>query len=174
MEWNQKSCDGCRQSQFTRDGECTTRTMTKENTGSEFLRKKQRKVTCKPSATIAANTPIATVKKTEVAVLLEASRATWEQLQEWHNKSCSFKNSAKCKKIQNQLKAVVVFSKPCYKEKLTYWARIMLLKFNEKPWFPKTSAWQCNSEALLEFSSGWLRSRHHSVDKPSILWKTGV
>jgi len=50
--------------------------MTKENTGSEFLRKKQHKVTCKPSATIAANTPIATVKKTEVAVLLEASRAT--------------------------------------------------------------------------------------------------
>lgn len=118
VDWNQKSCDGCRQSQFTCDGECTTRMMTKENTDSEFLRKKNRKkkqkknhkVSCKPSATIAENAPIGTAKKTEAAVLEEASRASWEQVQEWHNKSCSYKK-IKCKRIQ--LKTVTVFNKPC-------------------------------------------------------------
>lgn len=49
--------------------------MAKENTDSEFLRKKN-KVSFKPSATIAENALIATARKTEAAVLVEASRAT--------------------------------------------------------------------------------------------------
>lgn len=38
--------------------------------------KKNHKVSCKPSATIAENAPIGTAKKTEAAVLEEASRAS--------------------------------------------------------------------------------------------------